>query len=79
VQGPTGPTKKQLVTRIQELEIHFSNSKLKVKHLNTFYRDRAKLENFFRGLDVYFTTHYRMNKGGKILFIALLLQDTAAS
>jgi hypothetical protein len=57
VQGPPDPTKKQLAARIQELEIQLSNLKIKVKHSDTYYRDRSKLEYFFKGLDVYFTTY----------------------
>ena len=79
VQRPLDPIKKQLATRIQELEIQLSNSKIKVKHPDTYHGDRSKLEHFFRGLDVYFTTHQGMNELGKVLFTALFLEDTAAS
>jgi hypothetical protein len=79
VQGPSGPTKEQLVARIQELEQQVQNTKIKMKHPDTYYRDREKLEHFFRGLEVYFATCQRMSDVGKVIFTAALLQDAAAS
>jgi hypothetical protein len=79
VQGLQGPIKKQLAARIQELEIQLSNLKIKIKHSDTYYKNRIKLEHFFRELNVYFTTCQEINKLGKVLFTASFLQDTAAS
>jgi hypothetical protein len=57
VQRLLSPIKKQLVARIQELEQQVQNIKIKIKHPDTYYKDREKLEHFFRGLEIYFTTH----------------------
>jgi hypothetical protein len=53
--------------------------KIKIKHPDTYYKDREKLEHFFKGLEVYFTTHQEISNIGKVIFAASLLQDTAAS
>jgi hypothetical protein len=74
-----GLIKKQLATRIQELKIQLSNLKIKMKHSDTYYRDRTKLEHFFRELDIYFATHQEINKLGKVLYTASFLQDTAVN
>jgi hypothetical protein len=53
--------------------------KIKVKHPDTYYKDREKLEHFFRGLKVYFATCQGMSDMRKVIFIVALLQDAAVS
>jgi hypothetical protein len=71
--------KEQLVVRIQELKQQVQNTKIKIKYLDIYYKNREKLEHFFRGLEVYFTTYQEMSNVRKVIFTAALLQDAAAS
>jgi hypothetical protein len=67
------PIKKQLIARIQELEQQVQNIKIKVKHPDTYYKNREKLEHFFKELKVYFTTCQEISNVGKVIFTAALL------
>jgi hypothetical protein len=73
IQRPLSLTKEQLIARIQELEQQVQNIKIKIKHSDTYYRDREKLEHFFRGLKVYFTTCQKISDIEKVIFTAALL------
>ena len=73
VQGLVGSIKEQLAARIQELEMKLINIKIKVKMPDIYYKDRIKLKLFFRGLDVYYTTHERISDLRKVLFAVLFL------
>jgi hypothetical protein len=79
VAGPAGPTKEQLIIRIQELQQEVHNAKTKLKELNIFKGERAKLKAFFQELDIYFITRTRINNLAKILFVASYFRETAAS
>jgi hypothetical protein len=90
--GPTGPTKEQLMARIQELtgqlneageQIVAANErlamKIRIKDPDVYNGERAKLENFLQELDIYFTARQGMDDVGKVLFTASYFRETAAS
>jgi hypothetical protein len=86
VAGPAGPTKEQMLAKIQQLTEQLSeandqvaNAKTKIKEPDVYDGERAKLENFLQELDIYFTARSGMNDLAKILFAASYFRETAAS